>query len=96
MNFANIFAGSIVGGQVNPLVTFSNGEYVFCIYTVLVVAHRQLMGVPIGVLVVAVAIWMSVMVSIRRERMLVAPPGFAGHENSALRPYLQGDLLPPK
>jgi hypothetical protein len=73
----------------------SNVEYVFCIYTVLV-AHRQLVVVPIGVFVVAVAIWISVMVSIRWERMLVAPPGFAGHENSALRPYLQGDLLPPK
>jgi hypothetical protein len=63
MNFANIFAGPIVGGRVNPLVTFSNGEYVFCIYTVMV-AHRQLVVVPIGVLVVAVAIWISVMVSI--------------------------------
>jgi hypothetical protein len=63
MNFANIFAGPIVGGQVNPLVTFSNGEYVFCIYTVLV-AHRQPVVVPIGALVVAVAIWISVMVSI--------------------------------
>jgi hypothetical protein len=40
-----------------------NVEYVFCIYTVLV-AHRQLVVVPIGVLVVAVAIWISVMVSI--------------------------------
>jgi len=41
----------------------SNGEYVFCIYTVLV-AHRQLVVVPIGALVVAVAIWISAMVSI--------------------------------
>jgi len=41
----------------------SNGEYVFCIYTVRV-AHRQPVVVPIGVLVVAVAIWISVMVSI--------------------------------
>jgi hypothetical protein len=55
MNFANIFAGPIVCGQVNPLVTFSNGEYVFCIYTVLV-AHRQPVVVPIGALVVVVAI----------------------------------------
>jgi len=42
----------------------SNVEYVFCIYTVLV-AHRQPVVVPIGVFVVAVAIWISVMVSIR-------------------------------
>jgi hypothetical protein len=63
MNFASIFAGPIVGGQGNPLVTFSNGEYVFCIYTVLV-AHRQLVVVPIGALVVVVAIWISVMGSI--------------------------------
>ena len=41
----------------------SNGEYVFCIYTVLV-AHRQLVVVAIGVLVAAVPIWTSVMVSI--------------------------------
>jgi hypothetical protein len=60
MNFANIFAGPIVGRQVNPLVTFSNGVYVFCIYTVLM-AHRQLVVVPIGVLVIAVAIWVSVL-----------------------------------
>ena len=78
-----------------PLVTFSSGEYVFCVYTVLV-AHRQPVMVPFGVFVVAVGIWISVMVPIRWGRMLVAPPGFALHENSALNPYLQGDLLPPK
>ncbi len=35
-----------------PLVTFSNGEYVFCVYIALV-APRQLVVVPIGVLVFA-------------------------------------------
>jgi hypothetical protein len=47
-----------------PPVTFFNSAYVFCIYTA-PVAHRQPAAAPILAVQVAVAIWISAMVSIR-------------------------------